>query len=178
MKDVPDRLEAPGSVLRLLRASDALAIFEGYARNPEVLRYMAWPPPRVLADTAAYLETVLDDAERGVSFTYAILPVGTTELQGGIGFVLRGGTANFGYVLASAYWGRGLTSGALHTLADWLLAQPSVYRVEAFCHADNRRSARVMEKAGLQFEGRLRRHAVYPNLSDEPQDSLMHARVR
>ena len=174
----PERFDLPGLCLRLLRASDALAIFEGSARHPEVLRYMAWPPPRALADTAAYLASVRDDAERGTGFTYALLPAGATALQGGIGFTLHGGTASFGYVLAPAYWGRGLVVAAFAALGDWLLAQPSIYRVEAFCHTDNRRSARVMEKAGLAFEGRLRRHAVYPNLSAEPLDSLMYARVR
>jgi RimJ/RimL family protein N-acetyltransferase len=46
------------------------------------------------------------------------------------------------------------------------------------CDVDNIASARVMEKAGLTLEGRLRRWLVHPNISDEPRDCLGYARVR
>lgn len=38
--------------------------------------------------------------------------------------------------------------------------------------------ARVMEKAGLVRESRLRRYAINPNVSLEPTDALLYARVR
>lgn len=38
--------------------------------------------------------------------------------------------------------------------------------------------AHVMEKAGLVREGRLRRYAINPNVSLEPTDALLYARVR
>ena len=41
-----------------------------------------------------------------------------------------------------------------------------------------RASAGVMEKAGVRFEGILRRNEVFPNVSGEPRDCRVHARVR
>jgi len=176
--EVPDRFEAPDATLRRLRASDALAIYEGYARDPEVIRYLSWRPAGSLAETAAFLADVAEAAAQGRGHVYAIVPSGERELRGAIGFDVDGGTLHFGYVLARSHWGRGLVSGALRRLSDWGLGRPGVFRVDAFCHVENRGSARVMEKAGLQFEGRLRRHALYPNRSEEPADSLFYARVR
>ncbi len=57
-------------------------------------------------------------------------------------------------------------------------SDPSVYRISAICHVDNTRSARVLEGAGLSFEGRLVRHTVFPNISTtEPQDVLQFAKA-
>ena len=67
---------------------------------------------------------------------------------------------------------------ALRSLVEWALAQPGVWRVWSFCDAENRASARVMEKAGLAFEAVLGRWAAHPNLSPEPRDCRVYARLR
>ncbi|OOK64953.1 acetyltransferase domain protein [Mycobacterium kansasii] len=73
--------------------------------------------------------------------------------------------------------GLGLMSEALGVLLAELAADPRVYRVWATCHVDNTRSARLLQRAGFVFEGRLRRHSVYPNLGPEPHDSLLYAKI-
>jgi RimJ/RimL family protein N-acetyltransferase len=52
-----------------------------------------------------------------------------------------------------------------------------VYRVTAHCHVDNTASARLLERSGLTFEGRLARYAVLPNISGEPQDCLLFGKA-
>ena len=173
-----DHLHAPRLTLRRLRLADAPVIFERYARDPAVTRYISWPPHRGLADTEDFLARVERAAQRGRGHAYAILPAGEAQLCGSIGFDLRGTTITLGYVLARSHWGRGLASAALGALAGGALAQPDLWRVEALCHPENLASARVMEKIGFRREGLLRREAVFPNLSDEPQDSLILAKVR
>ena len=71
---------------------------------------------------------------------------------------------------AALDWGAGL-------VAVWL-AEPTIWRVQAYCDLENAASARVLEKAGLTREGILRRYIVTPNLSDEPRDVYVYARVR
>jgi hypothetical protein len=84
----------------------------------------------------------------------------------------------FGYVLARPWWGQGLMTEALTEIVHWALRQPSVFRIGAVCDVENTGSARVMAKAGLIQEGRLRRWLVHPNVSDEPRDCFSYARVR
>jgi RimJ/RimL family protein N-acetyltransferase len=62
-------------------------------------------------------------------------------------------------------------------MVDTLNAGRDVYRVWATCHVDNERSARLLLRAGFLLEGRLTRHAVYPNLGPEPRDSLLYAKA-
>jgi ribosomal-protein-alanine N-acetyltransferase len=71
-----------------------------------------------------------------------------------------------------------LMTEALTPIVEWALAQPRIFRVWATCDIENRRSARVLEKVGMQFEGVLRRYVVHPNVSDEPRDALLYARVK
>jgi RimJ/RimL family protein N-acetyltransferase len=67
---------------------------------------------------------------------------------------------------------------AVRAVADWWLEQPAIYRVWAVCDVENRASARVLERAGFELEGTLRRWMIHPNVSDEPRDALCWARVR
>jgi RimJ/RimL family protein N-acetyltransferase len=64
---------------------------------------------------------------------------------------------------------------ALSAAVAWARTMPRIRRVWAVCDVDNRASARVMEKAGLVFEGVLRRWAVHPNISPVPRDCTCYA---
>ena len=66
----------------------------------------------------------------------------------------------------------------VRAVADWALAQPEVHRVWAVCDVDNLASARVLEKAGMECEGRLRRWFLHPNVSAAPRDCWCYARVK
>jgi len=85
--------------------------------------------------------------------------------------------AEIGYSVGRRWWGKGLMSEALDMLMATLRADPDVYRVWATCHVDNVRSARLLERADFTLEGRLARHAIYPNLGAEPRDSLLYAKA-
>ena len=86
--------------------------------------------------------------------------------------------ADVGYLLDRRHWGHGYATEAARAIVEWAFSKPSIRRVWATCDTENVASARVLEKAGLQREGTLRRAIVRPNLSNEPRDAFMYARVR
>jgi RimJ/RimL family protein N-acetyltransferase len=67
---------------------------------------------------------------------------------------------------------------AVRPVVAWLLSQPEIYRVWAFCDLENTGSARVLEKVGMQREGVLRRWAVHPNVGDTPRDCVCFSIVK
>ena len=69
-------------------------------------------------------------------------------------------------------------SEAAGAVVDRALAEPAIYRAEAVCDVENAAWARVLEKAGMTCEGRLRRYTVHPNAGPEPRDVLLYARAR
>ena len=91
---------------------------------------------------------------------------------------ISGFAASLGYVLRRTAWGQGIMPEAAGRVTEWALAQPTIYRVWATCDYENRASARVLEKIGMQREGLMRRGVVHPNLSDEPRDCWLYARVK
>ena len=69
-------------------------------------------------------------------------------------------------------------SEAARAMVDWAMGLDDIFRVSAVCDIDNIGSARVMEKAGMEREGRLRRYMIHPHLSPEPRDVYMYAKVK
>ncbi len=165
----------------LLRAplpADAVAIFQAYAQDPEVTRYLVWRPHRDLSETQAFIERCLLSWQQHTEFAYVITDQQTTQLLGMLSLRISGFAASLGYGLRRAAWGQGIMPEAAGVVTDWALAQPSIYRVWAICDYENRASARVLEKIGMQCEGLMRRGVLHPNLSDEPRDCWLYARVK
>jgi RimJ/RimL family protein N-acetyltransferase len=174
----PPILETPRLVLRRPRMDDAEAVHNGYASDPEVCRYLTWKPNESLAQTREFMRGHLDVIDSSPNFTWAITQKGSDILIGMIELRMNGHKADFGYVLSRAFWGRGFVTEALRAVLDFALTLPALYRVWGVCDVDNIASARVMEKAGLTYEGTLRRNIIHPNISDEPRDVRCYALVR
>ncbi|MDP9309700.1 MAG: GNAT family N-acetyltransferase, partial [Chloroflexota bacterium] len=87
-------------------------------------------------------------------------------------------SVSLGYVLMRAAWGQGLMPEATAAVMNWALAQPEIFRVWALCDIENRASARVLEKVGMQREGLMGRGVLHPNISDEPRDCWLYAKVK
>lgn len=165
-------------VLRRPVTGDAQVIFERYAQDPETVRYMTWRPHNSIADTREFLGRVDESWSIGSDFSYVMCLAGEDAPFGMIGIHPAGFKANFGYVIARPFWGKSYTAEALTVLADWVLTQEGIWRAAAWCDVDNPASARVMEKAGMTFEGVLRRWSLHPNVASEPRDCLSYAKVR
>lgn len=174
----PETVQTQRLLLRRPRPSDADAIFQEYAQDREVTRYVMWVPHASVETTRAFIANCDAQWISSKAFTYAITRQEGGKAIGMIDFRPTGQRADFGYVLARPHWGQGLMPEAASALIAIALAQPSIFRVQATCDVENRASARVLEKAGLSREGILRRYIVHPNISAEPRDSLLYAITR
>lgn len=115
-----------------------------------------FPYPYTERDGLAWLKTV-ESQDPETSFAIAT----EDELIGGIGLELQKDVyrvgAEIGYWLARPFWGRGIITAAVRAVTDYAFATFDVTRVYAGVYESNPASARVLEKAGYTFEGRLRR---------------------
>ena len=91
---------------------------------------------------------------------------------------MEGPKVSVGYVAARAHWGKGYMPEVTRAVINWAFQQPSIYRVYATTDVENTASQRVLEKAGMQREGLLRKYILHPNISDIPRDSYMYAITR
>lgn len=174
----PEFLDTDRLVLRPPNETDAAAIFDAYAQDPEVTRYLMWPPHRQLADAQAYVEKCRAGWRTAKEFTWMLTRRGDGQVLGAIAIRPDGFKANIGYVLARPFWGQGLMPEAGRALLDQALQFHELQRVWAVCDVDNHASARVMEKIGMTREGTLRRWIIHPNISALPRDVLCYAWIR
>ena len=84
-------------------------------------------------------------------------------------------SAEIGYWLARSQWSRGIASAAVQVLTDYAFAYFDLCRIYAVVFAPNVSSARVLEKAGFELEGRLRRSVTKDG---QTLDALLYAVVR
>ncbi len=175
---VPERIQTERLVLREPTLEDAPAIFERYAQDPEVVRYLSWRAHRSIEDTYAFLRHCHALRQSGEGFPWVLTLINEDSLIGMLGLHPTRHRAEVRYVLARAYWNRGYMTEALRSVVAWALTRPEIFRVWALCDIDNRGSARVLEKAGFEREGILHRWMVHPNVSHEPRDSFCYAIVK
>jgi len=84
-------------------------------------------------------------------------------------------TATIGYWLGEQFWGRGVMTEALTAVTDFCFDKFPLRRISAEVFANNPGSARVLEKAGFLFEGRLKNNVLKDG---ELLDSLVYARTK
>lgn len=88
----------------------------------------------------------------------------------------RNRSCEVGYCLSHDFWNRGLTGEALKAVLGFLFGQVGMERIMAKCDVQNPASGAVMEKCGMQYEGRLRKH--YLRHDGTRSDSLIYAILR
>lgn len=161
-------------LLQRLQYDDAEQIFNNYASRPEATKYMAWPTHRSLDDTRSFLDYAIGGWDNGTDYTYAIRKGPGEPVMGSWGVMDFGGKLQFGYILAPEHWGNGYLTEVCRVMMGILRTKPGIYRIGTFVDADNVASARVLEKAGLVEEARLKRWHRFPNQGNDPKDCILY----
>lgn len=174
----PESFETPRLLLRLPKMKDAEVIFQHYAQDIEVTKYLSWRPHESIDTTNTFLRRCIQCWKDGTAFPWVIVRKEDRSLLGMIEMRIDHFRADFGYGIAKQFWGNGYTTEAARTIVQWALEQKEIYRVWAVCDVENLASARVLEKAGLQKEGTLRRFMLHPGISDEPRDCFCYSIVK
>ena len=150
---------------------DDLAAVHAFASDPVVCEHTTWGP-NTPEETRAFLTASLAPAtgEYRLAVLLADEVVGsgavwTTDPEAHVG--------ELGYVLRRDCWGRGLGTEVARLLLGLGFDRLGLDRLTATCAPANVASARVLEKAGMRFEGLLRDHVV----DGRTRDSLLYVRV-
>ena len=153
-------LHTPRLVLREFDPQDWIAT-HAYQQDPRYLRYYDRDSVTEEQAQAMIYAFILWEWELPRSKTQLAITLGETgELIGNIGVRREAAgdpLADLGFELAPEHWGRGYATEAARAMVDWGFAD-GLRRIHAHCIADNEASARVLLKAGLRQEARLRDH--------------------
>ncbi len=161
-------------VLRPPEPSDADAIFEGYATDPTVTRYLLFTPHRSIEDTRAFLDMVREQGANDALYYWAVIRRTDDRLLGTVRLGLDVPAGELGFALERAAWGQGYGTEMIGAVLAYARELDGLLTVRATVHPDNVASARVLEKNGMIRVGLLPRALVFPNLGREPRDVYLY----
>ncbi len=125
----PDTLWTEDLILRPIALGDTGAIFDEYAQDPEVTRYLTWAPHTSVRETEEFITGCIASE---TSRTFTLLGRRDRQLRGAL-TIRRDvpGRIGFGYVLSRRSWNQGLMTEALTEVVAWAMKQRDVWRIGA-----------------------------------------------
>lgn len=150
------RLQTERLILRRFTVEDAPAVYANWASDPEVTRYLTWPVHASAEVTGQLMALWTGEYEAPGTYNWALELKSTGELIGSLAVVRVNeaiGEAELGYCMGRRWWGRGLMPEAVREALRFLFDEVGFNRVCAGHDVENAKSGRVMQKAGMRFEG-------------------------
>jgi len=146
--------------IRSYQPSDAETLSK-YANNRKIWLNLrdGFPHPYTTDDAKNFISMAMS---KNPETYFAICT--KTEVIGGIGYSLHTDieriSAEIGYWLGEPFWGKGIVTDAMKALTQYAVNTHGLYRIYAVPYETNKASFRVLEKAGYQLEGRMRKSAI------------------
>ena len=168
-------IETPRLILREFTAED-FADVHAYASRTDTVRYTDWGP-NTEAQTREFLDRkiVRQNEQPRMTWDLAAQSRASGRVIGTVGITITRPShreAEVGYVFHPDHWGHGYATEATRALLGFGFAELELHRIYATCDPKNRASARVLEKAGMRYEGHLRDHLIQRGAW---RDSLLYA---
>lgn len=150
-------IETERLILRKYVMEDAEDMYNNWASDDEVTKYLTWPPHQSIETTKQVLEDWISRYPDDGFMNWAIEYKQTRQVIGNISVVRLNRdimSADIGYCMSRTLWGNGIMPEALKAVIDYLF-EAGMNRVAACHDANNPKSGRCMEKAGMKYEGTL-----------------------
>lgn len=154
------KIETENLILRRFEISDAEAMYNNWASDDEVTKYLTWDSHSSVEVSKDILNIWIDEYNNLNSYNWAITlkedennPIGSisvVKLNDEIGIV------QLGYCIGQKWWNKGVTSQALNALIKFFIEEVGANRIEARHDPVNINSGKVMLKCGMKFEGTMR----------------------
>lgn len=153
-------LETDRLLLRPARVEDAQPMFDNWASDAEVTKYLTWPAHNSMDVTKMVLDSWLEGYSRADYYQWMIvLKENGGQPVGSISVVHQNdkiGKAEIGYCIGRNWWNMGIMTEALQAVIDYLFDEVGMNRIEARHDPNNPNSGAVMRKCGMKYEGTSR----------------------
>ena len=149
-------IETERLILRRFELADARPMFDNWAGDDEVTKYLTWPTHSDVLVTEQILEDWVSHYAEKEFYQWAIVlkengpePIGSISVVGW----KDGEIPELGYCMGRRWWHQGGMTEALGAVIDFLFDQVGVERIEARHDVNNPHSGGVMRKCGMKFGG-------------------------
>ncbi len=150
-------------ILRPYEASDAEAIYGVVSRWEIAETTVSIPHPYPRQNVDWWINFLKDSMEKGNAYEFGIFKRDEPHVYlGNCGFVSISKQHNNGeldYFINPDYWNQGYGTEACRRLVEFGFRELGLERIYGRCMTKNEGSRRIMEKAGLKYEG-LAKHEI------------------
>lgn len=171
-------LETKQLRLRPFRMEDATAMYQNWATDEDVTKYLSWAPHESIEVTNTILQEWVNKYASKDFYQWAITFKDEDEVIGCMGVVNQNEAINeveIGYCITKKYWRKGITTEALQIVISYLFEDIDANRIVAKHDINNPSSGSVMIKCGMCYEGTLRQaDANNQGLCDCAVYSILH----
>lgn len=153
-------LETDRLILREFTLADAQSVYDNWASDPEVTKYLTWHPHKDVDETEEILSEWVERYGDGSYYNWAIELKELREPIGSISVVEQNDKvrrAHIGYCIGRAWWHEGIMTEALGAVIEYLFSE-GYQRIDSRHDPRNPHSGDVMKKCGMQYEGTLRNY--------------------
>ena len=152
-------IETERLILRKARPQDAQAMFDNWASDDNVTKFMTWQTYTAIEEAHWRISYLVGEYANDNCYEWFIDLKEIGQPIGSIGAVRVEDDvqlAHIGYCIGSRWWGKGMMPEALAAVMKFFFEQVGVNHVEACYDVNNPNSGRVMQKCGMKYEGTLR----------------------
>lgn len=157
-------LETERLLLRKFKVEDAREMYENWASNPNVAKYVMWEAHKDIDETKKLLDEWVKLYDSNETYKWVVEIKNTKEIIGSIDVVskklLPYDVCEIGYCYGENFWNKGYASESLMAVIKYLF---EICGAEVICAehlSQNPNSGKVMKKCGLKYEGTLRSRFV------------------
>lgn len=154
-------LETQRLILRPFNENDAQAVFDNWASDDEVTKYLTWPTHQCVEHSLGYMKYCVQAYRDPTTYQWGIELMDTHELIGNISVVKvieEISSMDLGWVIGRRWWGQGYMPEAAEKVVGFLFDMVGANRIAAEHDVNNPKSGRVMQKIGMKYEGTLRQY--------------------
>ncbi len=147
-------------LLRRFNMNDTEAMYDNWASDPEVTRYLMWQPHSSRDETKRILGLWLNHYGENTFYQWAICFQSKPEEPIGSISIVRqdelAASVHIGYCIGRKWWHQGITTEALAAVIRFSFEELRANRVESRHDPRNPNSGKVMAKCGMNYEATIR----------------------
>jgi ribosomal-protein-alanine N-acetyltransferase len=153
------KIETERLLLRRFTIDDADCMFNNWASDSEICKYMRWEQHENKEETMNVISRWVESYNKKSFYQWAITLKENKEAIGAISLFTVNEydlCGDVGYCIGKEYWGQGIATEALKAVLKYAFEIIGFNRIETYHSINNPASGRVMQKCGMRFEGLAR----------------------
>lgn len=154
------KIETERLILRRFKLEDAKDMYNNWASDPEVTKYLTWPSHNSIDVSESVIEMWIEDYKNIESYRWAIelkefgIVIGSISL---IGINNNNENCVTGYCIGKKFWNKGIMTEAFSAIIEFAFNEIGFQRIGECHYVNNTASGCVMKKCNLKYEGTLRK---------------------